>query len=153
MKKVVTILIVLAFLLFIGGCLNYPSDITPSKDVSSVVRQQKNEAEQAVDDYLESMEEVREELVEEKEMDINEMYEKVETGMTFDEIRTALGEPSKVQKMESDIGGMVDVSEIEALTGEKMKTKTSMEYWYYMEGLNILQVGFTDGKVSSRLVT
>ncbi|MBW2984688.1 outer membrane protein assembly factor BamE [Candidatus Woesearchaeota archaeon] len=59
-------------------------------------------------------------------MDINEMYNKIQTGMTFDEVRSLLGEPSSVQKMETD------------------------EYWYYIKGVNMLQISFIEGKVASR---
>ena len=118
MKKIIIGLLILMVVLV--GCLP-PSDITPSKDI---------------------VEEVVEEVNEEG-MDINEMYEVVKTGMTFNEVKAILGEPSNVQKMESDIGGMMEIEGIE--------TKMTMEMWYYQKGFNMLQVSFTNGKVSGKM--
>lgn len=88
-----------------------------------------------------------------KKLTIDEMYNFIETSMTFDEVRKTLGEPDRVQKMEVDVGNMANMEQIKQLTGHELQTKSSFEYWYYMNGLNLLQIGFTDGKVSSRMIT
>lgn len=56
--------------------------------------------------------------------------------MTYAEVRSAIGEPEQVQKMEgaTDVGG-----------GQVIKT--DMQFWYY-KGVG-LQVAFDDGRVTS----
>lgn len=78
----------------------------------------------------------------------NEIYEKVKTGMTKQQVLDLAGrEPTKIQKMESDIGNIEGIAELEELTGQKMKTKTEYECWYY--GV-LTQICFMDGKVATK---
>jgi hypothetical protein len=71
-----------------------------------------------------------------------ELREKVRMGMTYDEVRSAIGPPERTQKLEGEapVGGYT--------------IKTDMQFWYYkVAGLEFggggLQIGFDKGKVTS----
>lgn len=124
-------IIIILCCLFLIGCSG--NDVTGSAVISVV-------------------EEPFEDTSEEDKVYVNELYDKIDTGMSLEKVESVLGEPWRVQKIEQDISSIVNVTEIEELSGKKLKRKKLFEYWYYKKGINIFQIGFIDGKVSTKLL-
>jgi len=84
--------------------------------------------------------------------ELNNMYDQIETGMSFDQVRALLGEPTQVHKAETDLSTMLDAKTLEAAKEMNMTIKTTVESWSYSKGNNILQITFINEKVSGKVV-
>lgn len=127
-----------------ADCIKLGDDKLQEECVLTLVNKKKPYEINKRDTYLDEAEEIG-------SIKNNEIYEKIKTGMTQQQVLRIIGrEPIRIQKMEHDIGTIEGIAELEELTGKKMKTKTEYEYWYYGSRSGLIQIGFRDGKVATK---